>query len=578
MGVAYACGDARFDAALLSTKGAAERADRPDAAAIREELAHPSLDQAVLPPSGYWLVDEAPGRSRYLSAPLGVAEQYVALDVSEKDGTWAVRSATECRPSAVVDGVVGEATWTWDPAVAAPDPATTTFTALVHEYACASGQPVGERLHGPEIVVLPDRVLVGFAVEPLSGGQDCEGVDPTPVTVTLPEPLGDRALVDTGGHPFADPGPTQVVPPTPLADLPAPKLPDKLDGVTKLLGASGTSESAPLIRSVAVPHDADRYYLRLGCTGTGTIALIIDGVGDDVACDAAGLSEFGRGVDDTLDFSLETEGVLRYTVAVDARDIDAGPGFHVPALTMTGPDYTAGDLVTLRGFEGCGLSYAPKGGPASVTDCGPSWQPVATSLHQRPGTSVSFAVADGWTITRISGLYAEQDRILPSGRDPVRTPWFGEDAGLAPVTPDAGGEVLVPVPPVGGWGLLVYVTATKDGDEFSVPYYFRIDRRALIGRGCRGLTSGLGDDPDRDPEPGSALERAHHGPLTDGRIAREELRPFLVEGVELGGVLERPVGPHDLVDRGADALELHLEVLEALTRVVLDRRPGRAGR
>ena len=207
MGVAYACGDARFDAALLSTKGAAERADRPDAAAIREELAHPSLDQAVLPPSGYWLVDEAPGRSRYLSAPLGVAEQYVALDVSEKDGTWAVRSATECRPSAVVDGVVGEATWTWDPAVAAPDPATTTFTALVHEYACASGQPVGERLHGPEIVLLPDRVLVGVRRRAALRRAGLRGRGfPTPVTVTLPEPLGDRALVDTGGHPFADPG------------------------------------------------------------------------------------------------------------------------------------------------------------------------------------------------------------------------------------------------------------------------------------------------------------------------------------------------------------------------------------
>jgi hypothetical protein len=77
----------------------------------------------------------------------------------------------------------------------------------------------------------------------------------------------------------------------------------------------------------------------------------------------------------------------------------------------------------------------------------------------------------------------------------------------------------------------------------------------------------LGDDPDRDPEAGAALERRQERALADRRIAREPARPLLVEDVELGRVAEGPVGPDDLVEGRARFLELGLQVVQALARL-----------
>ena len=82
----------------------------------------------------------------------------------------------------------------------------------------------------------------------------------------------------------------------------------------------------------------------------------------------------------------------------------------------------------------------------------------------------------------------------------------------------------------------------------------------------------LGDHPDRDPEAGTALQRRHQGALADRRVAREPAHPLLVERVELRRVAQRPVRPDDLVERAALGLELRLEVLQALARLLLDRR------
>lgn len=74
-------------------------------------------------------------------------------------------------------------------------PSSTVFTALVSRLGCNSGV-TGEVL-SPDIRVTESDVIVTFSVAPeRSGAADCQGNDQVPYEVSLPEPLGDRALVD----------------------------------------------------------------------------------------------------------------------------------------------------------------------------------------------------------------------------------------------------------------------------------------------------------------------------------------------------------------------------------------------
>ena len=82
---------------------------------------------------------------------------------------------------------------------------TTEFTAWVTEVGCASGRSSADRIGGPDIQISDDTVMVTFGVVPLGGAQECQGNPPTAVTVRLPEPLGDRRLLDGGREPPAEP-------------------------------------------------------------------------------------------------------------------------------------------------------------------------------------------------------------------------------------------------------------------------------------------------------------------------------------------------------------------------------------
>lgn len=85
------------------------------------------------------------------------------------------------------------ATWT----VQAADhlgPDTTSFTALVSRLGCNNG--VTGDVHDPEVSVEPGRVVVTFAVDPIETDASCPDNDDVPYEVVLPEPLGDRSLVD----------------------------------------------------------------------------------------------------------------------------------------------------------------------------------------------------------------------------------------------------------------------------------------------------------------------------------------------------------------------------------------------
>ena len=66
---------------------------------------------------------------------------------------------------------------------------------LVTRVGCNSG--VTGEVEEPEVEVKGDRVIVTFAVSPGEpGSADCQGNPEVPFLLTLPEPLGSRALAD----------------------------------------------------------------------------------------------------------------------------------------------------------------------------------------------------------------------------------------------------------------------------------------------------------------------------------------------------------------------------------------------
>jgi hypothetical protein len=115
----------------------------------------------------------------------------------ERDGLgWRLTGSGDCTPRAVAPPGYGPATWALDPAFRAPGRDTRTLHILVQELACTGGRSASGRI-SPAFATWDERELViEVFVESIPGGGDCQGVPPTPATLRLPVPVGDRALVD----------------------------------------------------------------------------------------------------------------------------------------------------------------------------------------------------------------------------------------------------------------------------------------------------------------------------------------------------------------------------------------------
>lgn len=200
----YTCGEPPgFLPSLLDQPPNAELENHPSAAALRAAIANVDHD---LPNSGYWLVKRDDRIAEYLARiPRGADPAFASATFERQGGIWKLFGWGECRPTMVLDGL-SLATWFVALDTRWPDRTTTTFTALVSERRCTSGQAMGARLQPPVITYTLAAVLVVFAARPLEGnGFDCQGNPPSRVVVKLREPLGDRALLDAAFFPPAVP-------------------------------------------------------------------------------------------------------------------------------------------------------------------------------------------------------------------------------------------------------------------------------------------------------------------------------------------------------------------------------------
>lgn len=91
-------------------------------------------------------------------------------------------------------GDTATAVWTVAPGQGL-DAQTTEIDVLVTRVGCNSG--VTGQVVEPDVDLEGDRVIVSFTVRPGEpAAADCPGNDEVPYSLTLPEPLGDRQLVD----------------------------------------------------------------------------------------------------------------------------------------------------------------------------------------------------------------------------------------------------------------------------------------------------------------------------------------------------------------------------------------------
>lgn len=83
-----------------------------------------------------------------------------------------------------------------------PDAASSQVHLLVTEVACAGGKAADGRVTLEHLAQLDDRVELVIGVEaPPGDAQTCQSNPPTPFTVELDDPLGDRTLTDVAVYP-----------------------------------------------------------------------------------------------------------------------------------------------------------------------------------------------------------------------------------------------------------------------------------------------------------------------------------------------------------------------------------------
>jgi hypothetical protein len=198
------CGGPGFPISLLDEPGHAETLDDPAAEALRTRLAGSSADLLDMPDTGWREVARTDTEVRYVADALpGADPPYVEISVMRDGDEWRVAGWGQCRLQASVGPGLGLASFRVPPEFElAPD--VTEVPVLVTERACNSGQDARGRIVEPRIILSDDAVTVVVAVRPREGEQDCQSNPETPHLLVLPEPLGERALLDGSEIPPRD--------------------------------------------------------------------------------------------------------------------------------------------------------------------------------------------------------------------------------------------------------------------------------------------------------------------------------------------------------------------------------------
>lgn len=129
-------------------------------------------------------------------------DQVAFMNVDRVNGSWRWAGASSggsgpCPLRTAIPEGLNTVNWRLDPAAEPLTSSSTRIELLLTERECVSGQPIGDRLLGPEVVSTQEAVLIAFAAKPPPGEyQTCQGNPEQTHVVELSEPLGDREIQD----------------------------------------------------------------------------------------------------------------------------------------------------------------------------------------------------------------------------------------------------------------------------------------------------------------------------------------------------------------------------------------------
>lgn len=194
-------GGLAFDIEALDRPGTAELGVDPAAAALGAHLSEGGIETEWLPDAGW--IESARSASEVLYLARGDDGSMYQVTVALDEGGWRVDGWGGCTPQPELPLGVNLAIFRVAPgATVGPD--TTEIDVLVTETACNSGQDARGRILPPRVISDADAVTVVMTVRARAGAMDCPSNPETPFVLELPEPLGDRILLDGSSVPPRD--------------------------------------------------------------------------------------------------------------------------------------------------------------------------------------------------------------------------------------------------------------------------------------------------------------------------------------------------------------------------------------
>lgn len=289
-----------------------------------------------------------------------------------------------------------------------------------------------------------------------------------------------RIRVGPGPYPTPTVPPTPEPEPTPLVTPavpcgPVPADPSQLEmllsapGVPGIAGSDGSGE--PPAVSIGLGDTAEITIVGAACATSWTIELLA-GTG----------APFERDRVDNPDHDPNHASQNRWEVRVPVGEyrliatIALGPGieivreWRVTGLGFTVPEafLVAADGTRVAVLPGCGLTIELANGYSASDSCGSLGYPAGLEVLRVPAWSAVVLEVPGWTILGWNGSCGDV-RTDESG--PEYFEWacsLGGFWGGAGALPPGPAQFLARP---GEFVVQAYVTATRDGDQFSVPMF-----------------------------------------------------------------------------------------------------------
>jgi hypothetical protein len=194
------CAGMPFDpVASFGSQTGAERERTPQARALRRFIAFFPDEYSVRKHDWRLLAEE--GREATFGAGR-LPDELEVISVERRKGAWKGWGySSNCEPATLRKGreAIG---WDLDPDQPQLSRKTRSILVDLGPGECNGGKPQADRLQKPEFREQNGALLMSLWLRPLPpGGYTCQGLIEPPVRIQLPEPLGDRPLMDGGTYP-----------------------------------------------------------------------------------------------------------------------------------------------------------------------------------------------------------------------------------------------------------------------------------------------------------------------------------------------------------------------------------------